>query len=341
MTERHGHDRSEARAKLLDSISGNEDGEVLLFSDERAVIPVEPVPTGALTLDFALGVGGFPKGKMIELSGNPGSGKTTLALSCVAGHMQRDPEALVGFIDAENALTKELVAGFEGLDPDRLLYYQPQSGEDAAQAAVDWAMTGGVDIIVVDSVAAMLPSEVDEADFGQHKIAPLAKLMTRFTTIIKPKIGIHQTTLILINQLRSSTSAYGSPEYTPGGRALEFYCDVRVKCRTSAGRRIKDKKGLVIGTSVDATVEKNKFAGCPRQAAYDIIFGRGIVKERTVLRAAVDLGIVEKSGSFVKYEGETIGQGMEKAEAFIKETEGMTEELEGKIADEITRRRSC
>lgn len=324
--------QDEARAahtkKLHAEMEKEWGGRAVLFSDPRSVPEVDPVSTGALTLDLAMGIGGFPRGRMIELSGNTGAGKTTLALSTAAQLQARG--GVVGFLDVENALTRELVGGFEGIDPDRLWYFQPHTGEEAAEVALQWAASGAIDMIILDSVAALLPEAEKEADIDQHKMALLARLVSRFVMRVKPLLSEHQSTLILVNQLRKNISGYGPPEFTTGGMALEYQCDVRVKCRTSNGRRIKGPGNEIIGTSVDATVEKNKFAASPRTAVYDIIFGAGINRPKSVLMAAQATGAVVLKGSYYTEEatGETLGQGASNAERALVEDPELSERLE-------------
>lgn len=333
--------QDEARAahakKLHADMEKEWGGRAVLFSDPRSVPEVDPVSTGALTLDLALGVGGFPRGRMIELSGNTGAGKTTLALSTAAQMQARG--GVVGFLDVENALTRELVGGFEGIDPDRMWYFQPNTGEEAAEVALQWAASGAIDMIVLDSVAALLPEAEKDADIDQHKMALLARLVSRLVMRIKPLLAEHQATLVMVNQLRKNISGYGPTEYTTGGMALEYQCDVRVKCRTSNSRRIKGPNNEIIGTSVDATVEKNKFAASPRTATYDIIFGSGINRPKSVLVAALDAGIVKLGGAHYTEEatGTKLGHGAANAEKAILDDPELSERLERAVWASIGR----
>ena len=287
---------------------------------------VESIPTGALSLDVALGIGGIPKGRIIEIFGPESSGKTTLALHMIAECQKRGGEA--AFIDAEHALDP-VYAKHLGVDIDNLIVSQPDTGEQALEIAEALVRSGAIDIIVVDSVAALVPKAEIDGDMGDAHVGLQARLMSQALRKLAGVINKSKCVIVFINQLREKVGVmFGNPETTPGGRALKFYSSVRLDIR-----RIESLKqdGEVIGNRTRVKVVKNKVAPPFREAEFDIIYGKGISKEGNILDAAVNLDIVEKSGSWFSYNGDRIGQGRENVKDYLAKNPKVAEEIEGKI----------
>ena len=300
-------------------------GSVMKLGDFKAM-NVEAIPTGALSLDVALGIGGIPKGRIIEIFGPESSGKTTLALHMIAECQKLGGEA--AFIDAEHALDP-VYAKHLGVDIDDLIVSQPDTGEQALEIVEALVRSGAIDIIVVDSVAALVPKAEIDGDMGDAHVGLQARLMSQALRKLAGVINKSKCVIVFINQLREKVGVmFGNPETTPGGRALKFYSSVRLDIR-----RIESLKqdGEVIGNRTRVKVVKNKVAPPFREAEFDIIYGKGISKEGNILDAAVNLDIVEKSGSWFSYNGDRIGQGRENVKDYLAKNPKVAEEIEGKI----------
>ena len=302
-------------------------GSVMKLGDFTAM-NVEAIPTGALSLDVALGIGGIPRGRIIEVFGPESSGKTTLALHIIAEAQKMGGEA--AFIDAEHALDP-VYAKHLGVDIDNLIVSQPDTGEQALEIAEALVRSGALDIIVVDSVAALTPKAEIDGDMGDAHVGLQARLMSQALRKLAGVINKSKCVIVFINQLREKVGImFGNPETTPGGRALKFYASVRLDIR-----RIESIKqdGEVVGNRTRVKVVKNKVAPPFREAEFDIIYGKGISKEGNLLDIAVNLEIIDKSGSWFSYNGERIGQGRENAKTYLLENPKMAEEIENKIRD--------
>ena len=287
---------------------------------------VEAIPTGALSLDIALGIGGIPRGRIIEVFGPESSGKTTLALHLIAEAQKMGGEA--AFIDAEHALDP-VYAKHLGVNIDELIVSQPDTGEQALEIAEALVRSGALDIIVVDSVAALVPKAEIDGDMGDSHVGLQARLMSQALRKLAGVINKSKCVIVFINQLREKVGVmFGNPETTPGGRALKFYASVRLDIR-----RVESLKqdGEVIGNRTRVKVVKNKVAPPFREAEFDIIYGKGISKEGNILDAAVNLDIVEKSGSWFSYNGDRIGQGRENVKDYLAKNPKIAEEIENKI----------
>ena len=324
-----GKDNSE-KMKALEAALGQIEkqfgkGSVMKLGDYTAM-NVEAIPTGALSLDIALGIGGIPRGRIIEVFGPESSGKTTLALHLIAEAQKMGGEA--AFIDAEHALDP-VYAKHLGVNIDELIVSQPDTGEQAVEIAEALVRSGALDIIVVDSVAALVPKAEIDGDMGDAHVGLQARLMSQALRKLAGVINKSKCVIVFINQLREKVGVmFGNPETTPGGRALKFYSSVRLDIR-----RIESLKqdGEVIGNRTRVKVVKNKVAPPFREAEFDIIYGKGISKEGNILDAAVNLDIVEKSGSWFSYNGDRIGQGRENVKDYLAKNPKVAEEIEGKI----------
>ncbi len=293
---------------------------------------VEAISTGALNLDIALGIGGIPRGRIIEIYGPESSGKTTLALHAIAEAQKTGGEA--AFIDAEHALDP-VYAKKIGVDIDNLIVSQPDTGEQALEIAEALIRSGAIDIVVVDSVAALVPKAEIDGDMGDSHIGLQARLMSQALRKLAGTINKTNAIIIFINQLREKVGVmFGNPETTAGGRALKYYASVRMDIR-----RIESIKqdGEVVGNRTRVKIVKNKVAPPFREAEFDIIYGKGISKEGSVLDLAVDLGIIEKSGSWFSYNGEKIGQGRENIKKQLSENPKFMNEVEKKVRDNFSK----
>ena len=289
---------------------------------------VETVPTGSLSLDIALGLGGLPKGRIIEVYGPESSGKTTVALHCVAEVQKRG--GIAGFIDAEHALDPVYARNI-GVDIDNLYISQPDCGEQALEITETMVRSGAVDIVVVDSVAALVPKAEIDGDMGDSHVGLQARLMSQALRKLTAVISKSNCIVIFINQLREKVGVmFGNPETTTGGRALKFYSSVRLDVRRTESLK---QAGEIVGNHVRVKVVKNKIAPPFREAEFDIMFGQGISREGDVLDLAVNAGIVNKSGAWYAYEGDKIGQGRENAKTYIHENPAFFEMLEAKVRD--------
>jgi recombination protein RecA len=295
-----------------------------LGSDERA--PVEVIPSGSIALDVALGIGGFPKGRIVEVYGPESSGKTTVALHAIANCQKAGGTAV--FIDAEHALDPEYAKAL-GVDIDALLVSQPDTGEQALEIADTLIRSGSIDIIVIDSVAALVPRAEIEGDMGDSHMGLQARLMSQALRKLTGVLNNTKTTAIFINQLREKIGVFfGSPETTAGGKALKFYASVRLDVRRI--ETLKDGQDAV-GNRTRVKVVKNKMAAPFKQAEFDIIYGVGISREGSLLDFGVEQEIVKKSGAWYTYEGEQLGQGKENSRNYLLDNPAVADEIEQKI----------
>ena len=301
-------------------------GSVMKLGDNAAKMDVETVPTGSLSLDLALGLGGIPKGRIVEIYGPESSGKTTVTLHMVAEVQKLG--GIAGFIDAEHALDPAYARKI-GVDIDNLYISQPDNGEQALEIAETMVRSGAINIVVVDSVAALVPKAEIDGDMGDSHVGLQARLMSQALRKLTASISKSNCIVIFINQLREKVGVmFGSPETTTGGRALKFYSSVRMDIR-----RIETLKlnGEMVGNRVRVKVVKNKIAPPFKEAEFDIMFGKGISREGDVLDLAANVDIVVKSGAWYSYNGNKIGQGRENAKTFLKDNPQLMEEIAGKV----------
>ena len=300
-------------------------GSVIKMSD-RIATPIEVIPTGSITLDMALGIGGLPRGRVIEIFGPESSGKTTLTLHAIASAQKNG--GIAAFIDAEHAFDAEYAKKL-GVDIDSLLVSQPDTGEQALEIMDMLVRSGALDLIVVDSVAALVPRAEIEGEMGDSHMGLQARLMSQALRKITGALSQSKTTAIFINQLRDKIGVFfGSPETTTGGKALKFYASVRMDIRRI--ETLKDGQEAV-GNRTRVKVVKNKMAPPFKQAEFDILYGIGISREGGLLDLGVDLGIVKKSGAWFTYEGDQLGQGKENSRQFLLDNPDLANEIEGKI----------
>lgn len=306
-------------------------GSVMKLGEFQAM-NIEAIPTGALGLDIALGIGGVPRGRIIEIYGPESSGKTTLALHVVAEAQKAGGEA--AFIDAEHALDP-VYAKHLGVDIDNLIVSQPDTGEQALEITENLIRSGALDVIVVDSVAALVPKAEIDGDMGDSHMGLQARLMSQALRKLAGAINKSKTVLIFINQLREKIGVmFGNPETTTGGRALKFYASIRMDIRKV--ENIK-QDGEVVGSRARVKVVKNKVAPPFREAEFDIVYGKGISKEGNILDMGVNLDIIEKSGSWFSYNGNRIGQGRENVKQYLLDNPEVMQEVEQKIRDNFAK----
>lgn len=306
-------------------------GSVMKLGEFKAM-EIEAIPTGALSLDMALGIGGVPRGRIIEIFGPESSGKTTLALHVVAEAQKMGGEA--AFIDAEHALDP-VYAKKLGVDIDNLIVSQPDTGEQALEITESLVRSGALDVIIVDSVAALVPKAEIDGDMGDSHMGLQARLMSQALRKLAGAINKSKTVLIFINQLREKIGVmFGNPETTTGGRALKFYASVRLDIR-----KIENIKqdGEVKGSRARVKVIKNKVAPPFREAEFDIVYGEGISKAGNILDMAVNMDIIEKSGSWFSYSGNRIGQGRENVKKYLQENNAILEEVEKKVRENFAK----
>lgn len=320
-------------AALDDAISQIEKkfgkGSVMRLGD-RTAVDVDVIPSGSLTLDKALGIGGYPKGRIIEIYGPESSGKTTLTLHAIAQAQKQGGKA--AFIDAEHAIDPVYAKNL-GVDIDELILSQPDSGEQALEIAEMLVRSGVIDLIVIDSVAALVPQVELDGEMGDAAVGLQARLMSKALRKLSGVMNKTNCTVIFINQLREKIGVmYGNPETTTGGRALKFYSSVRVEIRRS--EQIK-QNGEIIGNKANIKVVKNKVAPPFKTTQVDIIYGKGISRDGEILDLAVEGDIVEKSGAWYAYNGEKIGQGRENAKNFLIEHPAIFEEVEEKVKAQL------
>lgn len=322
---------NEDRMKALEAALGHIEkqygkGSVMKLGESSASMQVEAIPTGSLSLDIALGVGGVPKGRIVEIFGPESSGKTTVALHMVAEVQKRG--GIAGFIDAEHALDPVYAQNI-GVDIDNLYISQPDNGEQALEITETMVRSGAIDIVIVDSVAALVPKAEIDGDMGDSHVGLQARLMSQALRKLTAAISKSNCVVIFINQLREKVGVmFGNPETTTGGRALKFYASVRLDVR-----RVETLKqgGEMVGNHTKIKVVKNKVAPPFKQAEFDIMFGTGIAREGDILDLAADNGIVNKSGAWYAYQGEKIGQGRENAKNYLREHEDICAEIEKKV----------
>lgn len=301
-------------------------GTVMKLGDAGANVTVETVPTGSLSLDLALGLGGVPKGRVIEIYGPESSGKTTVTLHMIAEVQKRG--GIAGFIDAEHALDPVYAKNI-GVDIDELYISQPDSGDQALEIAETMVRSGAMDIIVIDSVAALVPRQEIEGDMGDSHVGLQARLMSQALRKLTPVISKSNCVVVFINQLREKVGVmFGNPETTTGGRALKFYASVRMDVRRTETLK---QAGEMVGNRTRVKIVKNKIAPPFKEAEFDIMFGKGISKEGDVLDLATSIELVNKSGAWYAYNGEKIGQGRENAKNYLTEHPEVMEELEEKV----------
>ena len=306
-------------------------GSVMKLGEFKAM-EVEAIPTGALSLDIALGIGGVPRGRIIEVFGPESSGKTTLALHIIAEAQKTGGEA--AFIDAEHALDP-VYAKKLGVDRDNLIVSQPDTGEQALEITEALVRSGALDVIVVDSVAALVPKAEIDGEMGDSHMGLQARLMSQALRKLAGAINKSKTVLIFINQLREKIGVmFGNPETTTGGRALKFYASVRMDIRKT---EMLKQDGQVIGNRVRVKVIKNKVAPPFREAEFDVMYGKGISKVGNILDMAVNLDIVEKSGAWFSYNGQRISQGRENAKRYLEEHPDVMDEIEKKVRDNFAK----
>ena len=323
----------EEKMKALDAALANIEkqfgkGSVMKLGDSTVNMNIETIPTGSLSLDIALGLGGVPKGRVVEIYGPESSGKTTVALHMVAEVQKRG--GIAGFIDAEHALDPVYAKNI-GVDIDNLYISQPDSGEQALEITETMVRSGAVDIIIVDSVAALVPKAEIDGDMGDSHVGLQARLMSQALRKLTPVVSKNNCIVIFINQLREKVGVmFGNPETTTGGRALKFYSSVRMDVR-----KIETLKagGEVIGNRTRVKVVKNKIAPPFKEAEFDIMFGKGISSEGDVLDLATNIDVIQKSGAWFAYNGEKIGQGRENAKQFLIEHKDIYEEVEAKVRE--------
>jgi len=322
---------TDEKAKLLEAaISQIEKsygkGSIMRLGSKDVLVPVNVIPSGCLSIDAALGVGGFPRGRVIEIYGPESGGKTTMTLHVIAEAQKLGGQA--AFIDAEHALDPSYARKL-GVDVDNLLVSQPDHGEQALEIAETLIRSGGVDIVVVDSVAALVPKAELEGEMGDPQMGLQARLMSQALRKLTAIVSKSKTCLIFINQIREKIGVmFGNPETTTGGRALKFYASMRVDIRRIQAIKDGDR---VVGSRTRAKVVKNKVAAPFREAEFDILYGEGISREGDLIDLGVDKGVLEKSGTWLSYGGERMGQGRENARVFLKENKDIRDKLENAL----------
>jgi recombination protein RecA len=328
-------DDQKERNKALDIAVGQIEkqfgkGSIMRLGQRGAIAPIEVIPTGAISIDYALGIGGMPRGRVVEIYGPESSGKTTLALQVIAEAQRAG--GMAAFVDAEHALDAQYAQKL-GVDVENLLVSQPDNGEQALEIVEVLIRSGGVDVVVVDSVAALVPKAEIEGEMGEAQMGLQARLMSQALRKLTGVVSKSKTTLIFINQLREKIGVmFGNPETTTGGRALKFYASVRVDIRRIAS--IKDGDHI-IGGRTRVKVVKNKLAPPFREAEFDIMYGEGVSREGDLLDLAVDRRIIEKSGAWFAYAGERLGQGRENAKQFLKENPDIRQIIEDRVRKEL------
>ncbi len=328
-------DERQERIKALDiAVSQIEKqfgkGAIMRLGQRFAIAPTEAISTGAISIDYALGIGGLPRGRVVEIFGPESSGKTTLALQVIAEAQRAG--GMAAFVDAEHALDAEYAKKL-GVDIDNLLVSQPDNGEQALEIVEVLVRSGSVDVVVVDSVAALVPRAEIEGEMGEAQMGLQARLMSQALRKLTGSISKSKTVLIFINQLREKIGVmFGNPETTTGGRALKFYASIRIDIRRIAA--IKDGD-VAVGGRTRVKVVKNKMAPPFREAEFDIMYGEGISREGDLLDLAVERKIVEKSGAWFAYGGERLGQGRENVKSFLKEHPDIRSAIEDRLRREL------
>ena len=327
MSDKKDDDRQKALESALSQIKRQfGKGSIMKLGDENAIQEIEATSTGSLGLDIALGIGGLPKGRIVEIYGPESSGKTTLTLHCVAEEQKKG--GVCAFVDAEHALDPQYAKKL-GVDLDELLISQPDTGEQALEITDTLVRSGAVSMVVVDSVAALTPKSELEGDMGDHNVGVQARLMSQAMRKLTGSISRSNCMVIFINQIRMKIGVmFGSPETTTGGNALKFYSSVRLDIRRIGAIKDRDE---VVGNATRVKVVKNKVAPPFKQVEFDIMYGEGISKNGELLDLGVKAGVVEKSGAWYSYQEERIGQGRENAKIFLKENPNIALSIEDKI----------
>ena len=329
--EIHPRTTGEERDKVLEETTKEIEkkfgkGAIMKFGDDGPSMEVEAIPTGSIALDAALGIGGVPRGRIVEIYGPESSGKTTLSLEILAEAQAMG--GVVAFIDAEHALDPGYAARI-GVDIDEVLISQPDTGEQALEICDMLVRSGAIDVVVVDSVAALTPRAEIEGEIGDSTVGLQARLMSQALRKLAGSLSKSNTTCIFINQLREKIGVmFGNPETTPGGRALKFFASVRMDIRRIDTIKVN---GEAVGSRVRVKVVKNKVAPPFKQAEFDIMYGQGISKEGSILDMAVDYDVVNKSGSWFTYESERLGQGREAAKEFLASNPDLRDEIDHKV----------
>ena len=325
-----GVDRDKALAAAMSQIEKQHGKGALMRLGDEVRVPIDVIPTGAISLDVALGIGGLPRGRVVEIYGPESSGKTTVALHAVANAQRAG--GIAAFIDAEHALDPEYAKAL-GVDIDELLVSQPDTGEQALEIADMLIRSNAIDILVIDSVAALVPKAEIEGEMGDSHVGLQARLMSQALRKITGAISTSGTTAIFINQLREKIGVFfGSPETTTGGKALKFYASVRLDVRRI--ETLKDGQDAV-GSRTRVKVVKNKVAPPFKQAEFDIMWGHGISREGSLIDLGVDQGIVRKAGAWFTYESDQLGQGKENARSFLCDNPDLADEIEKKIKEKM------
>jgi recombination protein RecA len=325
-----GFDRDKALDVALAQIDKQFGKGSVMRLGERAAAPIEVIPTGSIALDIALGIGGLPRGRVVEIYGPESSGKTTVALHAVANAQAAG--GVAAFIDAEHALDPDYARAL-GVDTDALLVSQPDTGEQALEITDMLIRSGAVDVIVIDSVAALVPRAEIEGEMGDSHVGLQARLMSQALRKITGALSNTNTTAIFINQLREKIGVmFGSPETTTGGKALKFYASVRIDVR-----RIETLKDGVdaVGNRTRAKIVKNKVAPPFKQAEFDIIYGQGISREGSIIDVGVEQGLIKKSGAWYTYDSDQLGQGKENVRCFLRDNPDLADEIEKKIKEKL------
>jgi len=325
------NDRKKALDQAMKDIEKNHGkGAVMILGSDEAARNIETVPSGSLGLDQALGIGGYPKGRIVEIYGPESSGKTTFALHAIAQAQQS--EGYAAFIDAEHALDPQYARAL-GVDTDNLIISQPDTGEQALEITEALIRSNAIDIVVVDSVAALVPEAEIRGDMGSSHVGLQARLMSQAMRKLSGAISKSNTTAIFINQIREKVGVmFGSPETTPGGRALKFYSSVRVEIRRAEQLKIGND---IIGNRTKVKVVKNKVAPPFKTTEVDLVYGEGISRTGEVLDLAVEHELIKKSGSWFSYDGEKIGQGRENVKKHLKENEDLLRRLEEQVREKL------
>ncbi len=323
-------EKLKALALTMDKLDKTYGKGTIMKLGDKQVVHVETISTGSLGLDIALGIGGLPKGRIVEIYGPESSGKTTLAIHAIAECQKQG--GIAAFIDAEHAFDR-FYAEQLGVNTEELLISQPDNGEQALEIAENLIRSGAIDIIVIDSVAALVPRSEIEGEMGDSKMGLQARLMSQALRKLTATIGRTGCCCVFINQLREKIGVmFGNPETTTGGNALKFYASIRLDIRKS-GTAIKDKDGNTIGNPVKVKVVKNKLAPPFRVATFDIVFGEGVSKNGEIIDLGVETNVIGKSGSWFSYEGTKIAQGREGAKQFLADNPEVALELEKKIVE--------
>jgi recombination protein RecA len=326
---------ADEKAKMLESAIAQIEkqygkGSIMRLGNRDVLVPVSVIPSGCLSLDAALGVGGLPRGRVVEIYGPEAGGKTTLSLHVIAEAQKMGGQA--AFIDAEHALDPTYARRL-GVDVDNLLVSQPDNGEQALEIAETLIRSGGVDVVVVDSVAALVPKAELEGEMGEPQMGLQARLMSQALRKLTAIVSKSRTCLIFINQIREKIGVlFGNPETTTGGRALKFYASIRLDVRRIQSIKDGDR---VVGSRTRGKVVKNKVAAPFREAEFDILYGEGISREGDLIDLGVTKGLLEKTGTWISYNGERLGQGRENARLFLKENTDIREKLEAALRKAI------